>query len=62
MDELRSENFLPYRDSNADISVVQPLASRYTDCAIRVSNEGFYLIKEKLQKVENIWDIDQPHS
>jgi hypothetical protein len=26
--------FLPYRDSNSDLSVVQPVVSRYTDCAI----------------------------
>jgi hypothetical protein len=28
---LRIENSLPYRDSNSDPSVVQPVASRYTD-------------------------------
>jgi hypothetical protein len=30
----RREKFLPYRDSNSNPSVVQPVASRYTDCAI----------------------------
>jgi hypothetical protein len=30
----RSENFLPYRDSNSRPPVVQPVASRYTDWAI----------------------------
>jgi hypothetical protein len=30
----RSENVYPYRDSNSDPSVVQHVASRYTDCAI----------------------------
>jgi hypothetical protein len=30
----RSNNSLPYRDSNHNLSVVQPVASRYTDCAI----------------------------
>jgi hypothetical protein len=30
----RSEHSRPYRDSNSDLSVVQPVASRYTDCAI----------------------------
>jgi hypothetical protein len=27
----------PYRDSNSSPSVVQPVCSRYTDCAIRLS-------------------------
>jgi hypothetical protein len=30
----RSENSCPYWDSNSDPLVVQPVASRYTDCAI----------------------------
>jgi hypothetical protein len=30
----RRENSWPYRDSNSDSSVVQPVASRYTDYAI----------------------------
>jgi hypothetical protein len=30
----RGENSWPYRDSNSDLSVVQPVASRYTDYAI----------------------------
>jgi hypothetical protein len=30
----RSENFCPHQDSNSDPSVVQPVASRYTDCSI----------------------------
>jgi hypothetical protein len=29
----RGENCLPYRDSNSEPSVVQPVASRYTECA-----------------------------
>jgi hypothetical protein len=28
------EKFCPYRDSNSDLSAVQPVASRYTDCSI----------------------------
>jgi hypothetical protein len=32
----RTENSWPYRDSNCDPSVVHPVVSRYTDCAIRV--------------------------
>jgi hypothetical protein len=34
LDEMDKRKFLPYRDSNPDLSVVQPVASRYTDCAI----------------------------
>jgi hypothetical protein len=34
LDEVEKRKFLPYRDSNFDPSVVQPVASRYTDCAI----------------------------
>jgi hypothetical protein len=30
----KRENSWPYRDSNSDLSVVQPVASRYTDYAI----------------------------
>jgi hypothetical protein len=30
----REENSCHYRDSNSDLSVVHPVASRYTDCAI----------------------------
>jgi hypothetical protein len=34
LDDWRSESSWPYRVSNSDPSVVQPLASRYTDYAI----------------------------
>jgi hypothetical protein len=35
----RSENILTHRHSNPDPSIVQPLASRYTDCAtVNTSN------------------------
>jgi hypothetical protein len=30
----RSENSGPYPDSSSDLSVTQPVASRYTDCAL----------------------------
>jgi hypothetical protein len=34
LDEVERENSCPYRNSNSDPSVIQPVASRYTDCAI----------------------------
>jgi hypothetical protein len=40
----RSEDFLPYRDSNSDTSVVQPVASRYIDCANSSSKYHSYLL------------------
>jgi hypothetical protein len=34
LDDMERENSCPYRDSNSDASVVQPVASHYADCAI----------------------------
>jgi hypothetical protein len=34
LEDMDKRIFLPYRESNSDPSVVQPVASRYTDCAI----------------------------
>jgi hypothetical protein len=34
LDDVEKRKFLPYRDSNSDPSVIQPVASRYTDYAI----------------------------
>jgi hypothetical protein len=48
--EWRTKNSRPYRDSNSDPSVVQPVGSRYTNCAIAAP-----LIKCSFQKsVSNI--------
>jgi hypothetical protein len=38
----KRENSWPYRDSNSDLSVVKPVASRYTDCASTAPVEFFF--------------------
>jgi hypothetical protein len=37
----RRENSWPYRDSNSDLSVVQPVYSRYTDYIQIVKPSGY---------------------
>jgi hypothetical protein len=39
LDNVRRENFCPHRDSNSDASVVQPVASPYTERAIPAPTE-----------------------
>jgi hypothetical protein len=34
MDDVERRKICPYRDSNSCPSAIQPIASRYTDCAI----------------------------
>jgi hypothetical protein len=34
LDDVEKRTSLPYRDSKSDPSSIQPVASRYTDCAI----------------------------
>jgi hypothetical protein len=34
LDDMEKRKFLPYRDSNSDPSIVQPVGSRYNDYAI----------------------------
>jgi hypothetical protein len=50
----RGENSWPYQHSNTDPSVVQPVASRYTDCAIPAAfsliNFVYYLDEIKASK------------
>jgi hypothetical protein len=40
----RRENSWPYRDSNCDLSVVQPVASRYTDWAIPAHTDKYVVL------------------
>jgi hypothetical protein len=40
----RSENYLPYRDSNPDTSVVQPAASLYIDGTTAVVHGRYILL------------------
>jgi hypothetical protein len=41
---VERRKFLPYRDSNSDPSVVEPVASRYTDNAIRAPVMSVFVI------------------
>jgi hypothetical protein len=36
------QKFWPYQDSNADLSAVRPVASRYTDCRIQYFLKGLW--------------------
>jgi hypothetical protein len=36
INDVERRKILPQQDSNSDLSVIQPVASRYTDCAIHV--------------------------
>jgi hypothetical protein len=45
------ENSWPYRDSNTDSSVVQAVASSYTDCAIQALKEGLWKMKTLHQHI-----------
>jgi hypothetical protein len=48
LDDLERKKSGPYRDSNSDSSAVQPVATRYTDCAIPVPRN----LKHMLQKTK----------
>jgi hypothetical protein len=43
LDDMEKRKFLPYRYSNLDPYVVQPVASRNTDCAIQAPMNYKYL-------------------
>jgi hypothetical protein len=51
----RGENFLSYWDSNCDPSVVQPVASRYTYCAIPCSVREIIVVRSKEMKRRCDW-------
>jgi hypothetical protein len=53
----RGEKSCPYRDSNSDPSTVQPVANRYTDCAIAAPNLHcalFIIITHTAQALINV--------
>jgi hypothetical protein len=67
----RRGNFWPYRDSNSGLSVVQPVAIRYTDCAnpalywTRSEDKMIFpfkrmYIKPSLIRLQLIWMSDNP--
>jgi hypothetical protein len=54
--EKRREKSRPYRDSNSNLSAVQPVANRYTDCAIRLLNI-LYIIRLIIRNRDSVADI-----
>jgi hypothetical protein len=50
----RRENHWPYRDSNSDPSVVQPVASRYTNCAT-AALDVFPYLPNRLSNFNGTW-------
>jgi hypothetical protein len=52
LDAVEKRKFLPYRDSNSDPSVIQPVASRYTDCATLAP--GMVLVTHKISRIKRV--------
>jgi hypothetical protein len=53
LDDVEKRKFWPYRDSSPDLSVVQPVASRCTDCTIPAHRPGtitFVFCKARLRR------------
>jgi hypothetical protein len=49
LDDVKNK-FLPYRDSNSDLSVVQPISNSYIDCAnVRIDKDS------KVVEGKTIW-------
>jgi hypothetical protein len=58
LDDVEKKNSCPYRDMNSDPSVVQPVASRYTDCAIPAPNIEHVIIKKYKITALPTWDTE----
>jgi hypothetical protein len=53
----RNENSWPYRNSNSEPSVIQSVASRYTDCAISAPHVSYDLHKIKKSFSEELLSL-----
>jgi hypothetical protein len=53
LNDVEMRKFLPHRNSNSDLSAVQPVASRYTDCPLPALKEklvAYFQVLEVLIK------------
>jgi hypothetical protein len=53
----RGEKSCPYQDSTSDPSVIQPVASHYTDCPIRAPSRSRYLTESETARLVNVADL-----
>jgi hypothetical protein len=53
----RGEKSCPYQEWNSDPSVIQPIASHYTDCAIPAPSRSRYLTESETARLVNKEDL-----